>query len=67
LIDARMVDLAGLQAPPELGADIADRLRAAVGDAFVAGFRAVSLIAAAVAMAGAITAALTIPTQENVK
>jgi EmrB/QacA subfamily drug resistance transporter len=61
LIGARMAELAGLQAPPGLGPDSAALLHAAVGDSFVAGFRAVALISAAVALSGAIVAALTIP------
>ena len=62
-IGARMADLAGLEAPPALGADTAALLRAAIGDSFVAGFRAVALISAAVALLSALVAALTIPSR----
>ncbi|MDP6474473.1 MAG: MFS transporter [Alphaproteobacteria bacterium] len=60
VIEAHMSDLAGLQAPPGLDAGTAARLHTAVGESFVAGFRAVAVISAAVALLGAIIAALTI-------
>ena len=61
LIASRMPELAGLQTPPALAADLAAQLRSAVDDSFIAGFRAVALIAAAIALLGAVVAALTIP------
>lgn len=64
LIGARMADLAGLQAPSALGAETAALVRGAVGDSFVAGFRAVALVSAAIALLSAVVAALTIPPRE---
>jgi len=66
-IAERMADLAGLQPPDSLKASAAEQLRAAVGESFVAGFRAVSLIAAGTALAGGLIAGLTIPPRANVK
>ena len=60
-IAQRRAELAGLQAPPELGAETAGLLRDAVDDSFVAGFRAVALISAALALLSALVSALTIP------
>ncbi|MFP6689464.1 MAG: MFS transporter, partial [Alphaproteobacteria bacterium] len=60
-ITARMAELAGLQAPPELGAESTSLLRDAVDDSFVAGFRAVALISAGLALLSALVSALTIP------
>lgn len=61
LVGARMVELAGLVAPPGLDGGTAALLRDAVHESFVAGFRAVALISAAAALLSALIAALTIP------
>ena len=66
-VAARMAELAGLQPPEGLDGGAAERLRAAVGEAFVSGFRAVTLIAALAALAGGLIAALTIPPRAEVK
>jgi EmrB/QacA subfamily drug resistance transporter len=66
-VRARMVELAGLQPPEGLAGGIAERLRAAVGESFVAGFRAVALISAGAALLGGLIAALTIPPRAEVK
>ena len=60
-IAARMAELAGLQTPPELSAEAASLLRDAVDDSFVAGFRAVALISAGLALLSALVSAVTIP------
>ena len=61
LIGTRMPELAGLQTPPTLAAELAAQLRNAVDDSFIAGFRAVALISAALALLSAVVAAMTIP------
>ena len=66
-IAARMAELAGLQAPPELGAESTSLLRDAVDDSFVAGFRAVALISAGLALLSALVSALTIPPRSITK
>jgi len=66
-IAERMAGLAGLQPPDGLKASAAERLHVAVGESFVAGFRAVSLIAAGAALAGGLIAGLTIPPRADVK
>jgi len=59
-ISARMTELSGLRAPAGLEEGAASLVRAAVSDSFVAGFRAVALIAAGIALLGALVSALTI-------
>jgi len=66
-ISERMVHLSGLQPPDGLKANVAEQLHVAVGESFVAGFRAVSLIAAGAALAGGLIAGLTIPPRADVK
>ena len=61
LIGKQMLELAGLQTPPALAADVTAQLRNAVNDSFIAGFRTVALICSAIALLGAVVAALTIP------
>ena len=61
LIGAHLADLAGMEIPPALDARGARLVRAAIDQSFVAGFRTVALISAAVALLSALTAALTIP------
>jgi MFS family permease len=48
--------LAGMELPPGIAAPVASDLRAAIGEAFVAGFRVATLTSAALAAAGAIVA-----------
>ena len=61
LIDAHLIELAGMQIPPMLDESSAGMVKAAINDSFVAGFRVVCLIAAGVTALSALTAFLTIP------
>jgi hypothetical protein len=55
-IDAQRHRLAGIELPTDLPAATAAHARAAIGDAFVAGFRRVMLLSAALAMLSALAA-----------
>ena len=61
LIDARLVDLAGMKISPALDPESAGLVQTAIHESFVAGFRVVALAAAAIALLCALIAALTIP------
>ena len=54
-------NLAALQPPPDATPEAAQAIRAATGTAFVAGFRAVMLTSAVLALASAVVGALTMP------
>jgi EmrB/QacA subfamily drug resistance transporter len=59
-VDEQRIKLAGAEPPAGLGGAARDALEWAIGDAFVSGFRLVMLIAAALALASALVAWLTI-------
>jgi len=64
-LDAERVKLGAAVAPPGLSSQVQDELRATIAESFTAGFRWVTLIAASLALAGAATAAATLPAREN--
>lgn len=58
-VDAERIKLAGAQIPPDLGSELGDRLRLAIAESFVNGFRTAALASAGMALAsGAASAVL---------
>lgn len=59
-VDAQRIKLAGAEVPAGLSSKMSAELEHAIDDSFVAGFRLVMLLAAALALASAVTASLMI-------
>ena len=64
-LEEEKIDLGAVEVPEGLDPELATTVERAVDEAFVVGYRAVMLVAAALAMASALSAALLIESKKN--